>query len=313
MDDPIRRSEQLRLDASDPVRVVLAEADAPGSLHYLIEAEGFRIVGCASDEVELDRILEQDVQPDVIVLDTDISASSVLVAREKAPSSHLIVIWPDGVQLPVNAERVAPRLVYEELGPAIRHAVGERVRHPSAVEESRSPTPVEPILVDESSSGGRRTASRVSVTSVVLVAAILLTMSASFALEGWNGRNAATPSRTTGAAQSTAVDRAPTASPATVRREPDVQEPTLDPCTSAGKSDRKAPNAHAASNARDAHDRCRSSGDSAKEPAHPSANDHRTGNPNGTAHGNSGDHGPPDDHPSGPPPTPGAPRQGPKD
>jgi len=98
--DPIRRGEPLRLDVAQPppvVRVVLAESDPPGPLHYLIESEGFRVVGCASDEVDLARVLAR-IQPDVIVLDAEISATSALVAREKAPSSELIVLWPDGVR-----------------------------------------------------------------------------------------------------------------------------------------------------------------------------------------------------------------------
>ncbi|TMK88087.1 MAG: hypothetical protein E6G43_09550, partial [Actinobacteria bacterium] len=87
--DPIRRGEPLRLEVAAPppvVRVVLAESDPPGPLHYLIESEGFQVVGCASDEVDLARVLAR-IQPDVIVLDAEISATSALVAREKAPSS----------------------------------------------------------------------------------------------------------------------------------------------------------------------------------------------------------------------------------
>jgi hypothetical protein len=85
------QGDDVRLDAPTPVvRVVLAEPDAPGPLQYLLEAEGFRVVGCASDEVELDRILQQDVDPDVVVLDTEFSIASVAVARERAPAAHVI-------------------------------------------------------------------------------------------------------------------------------------------------------------------------------------------------------------------------------
>ena len=105
------------------VRIVLGEVDAPGSLHYLLESEGFVVVARASDEVELARVLENGLDPDVVVLDTDISAESVLVARERAPAAHVIVVWPDGVQNLPHTERIAPWLVYEQLGPAIRRAV----------------------------------------------------------------------------------------------------------------------------------------------------------------------------------------------
>jgi hypothetical protein len=52
---------RLVLTGGSSARVVLAEADAPGSLHYLLEAEGFQVVGCASDEDELGRVLGQNV------------------------------------------------------------------------------------------------------------------------------------------------------------------------------------------------------------------------------------------------------------
>src|SRR6478736_9390492 len=111
---------RLVLTGGSSARVVLAEVDAPGSLHYLLEAEGFHVVGCASDERELGRVLGQGLDPDVIVLDADIAATSVLVAREHAPEAHLIAIWPDGVLPPAGGEQVSPRLVYEDLGPMIR-------------------------------------------------------------------------------------------------------------------------------------------------------------------------------------------------
>jgi hypothetical protein len=312
MDDPVKRGDEPRLDASSPetvVRVVLAEADAPGSLHYLIEAEGFRVVGCASDDLELGRVLEQNLQPDVIVLDTDISATAVLVASEKSPSSHVIVIWPDGVQLPSAAERVEPRLVYELLGPAIRHAANERRRrHPTAVEPREEPQaiPNEPIAsVDGADSGLRHAASRFSVTTVALVAAIVLTMGASFALEGWNAPDHAAPSRSTGP---TAVRSSPTISPTTSEQQPDVHEPNPEPCSPPPKSDPQPPNARAATNVRSADDptcRPRRGGtanrpthpsDNSVGPAHPNEKDHGRGNSNeagsggngGAAHGNGG-------------------------
>ena len=137
MTEPIRKGEELHLGASQTpaVRIVLGEVDAPGSLHYLLESEGFLVVARASDEVELARVLEHGLDPDVVVLDTDISVESVLVAREKAPAAHVIVLWPDGVQNLPNTERIAPWLVYEQLGPAIRRAVHER---PHASRDPRS-------------------------------------------------------------------------------------------------------------------------------------------------------------------------------
>lgn len=276
MDEPDRKGEELRVMASpDPVvRVVLAELDAPGPLHYLIEAEGFQVIGCASDEIELGRVLQQDVYPDVIVLDADISATSVLVAHEQAPSARVIVIWPDGVLLPRDAERVAPWLVYEQLGPTIRHAVqGRLLRRANAAEThaERRPASIEPLVTAEDSGLGRA-ASRVSVTSILLVAAIVLTMGASFALEGWNVHDRqAGPSRPS-PTQSTAPARGPMGAPATDQRETDARAFPVDPCATPGASDRTPPNDHASSAGHDARSGpCqRAGGGATNKPEHPS-------------------------------------------
>jgi hypothetical protein len=300
VDDPIKRGSEPRLDASSletVVRVVLAEADAPGALHYLLEAEGFRVIGCASNEGELRRVLEQDLQPDVIVLDTEISATAVLVAREASPSSHVIVIWPEAVQLPTAAVRVVPQLVYEQLGPAIRHAANvHRLHHPIPVEpsEERRSVADEPIpSTDDLDSSLRRAASRVSVTTIALVAAIVLTMGASFALEGWSGLDRAAPPGSD-EPRPTAVRSSPTISPTTARQEPEGHEPRPEPepCAPAGKSDRTTPNTHAARSARQVDDpTClHPSGGRSNAPAHPSPK-HGTGTSNEPAHPNGKDHG----------------------
>jgi hypothetical protein len=181
---------RLMLTGGAGARVVLAEADAPGSLHYLLEAEGFHVVGCASNEDELGRVLGQGVRPDVIVLDADVVATSSLVARQLAPEAHVIAVWPDAVQPPPGGERVDPRMVYEELGPAIRRHMDRRT----------VPVPViampaeEPVLAGVAAAAAvpvasgsvvARVASRVSVLSATLITAILLTMGVSFALGGF--------------------------------------------------------------------------------------------------------------------------------
>jgi hypothetical protein len=168
MDELNENDVERRLAASPDagVRVVLAEADAPGALHYLLEAEGFHVVGCASDERELGRVLGQDLDPDVIVLDADIAATSVLVARELAPEAHVIAIWPDGVLPPAGGEQVSPRLVSEDLGPMIRRHLDKRVVPvPDIVVPS---VELAAIATGTGGSGAAlgRAASRLSVTSV---------------------------------------------------------------------------------------------------------------------------------------------------
>jgi hypothetical protein len=305
VDDPIERRDAPRLDprgSETVVRVVLAEADAPGSLHYLIEAEGCRVVGCASDDIELRRVLEQDVRPDVIVLDGEVTASALLVARELSPSSHVIVIWPDGVQLPSAAERVPPRLVYEQLGPTIRRVAGGRqLPEPIVVTSSEEPI----ASAEESDPGVRRAASRVSVTTVTLVAAIVLTMGASFALDGWNTPNAAAPSRST-APKSTDVRSSTTvAAPATAQQRRDVQGSKREPCPPTVSSDRKVPNAHAGSSVPSTDDAtCQHPvGGPVNGSAHPDGTDHGLGNSDGAgnsggSNGQSDAHGRPEELPS---------------
>jgi hypothetical protein len=332
-DDPIRRGEPLRLDIAAPppvVRVVLAENDSPGPLHYLIESEGFQVVGCASDDVDLARVLGQ-VQPDVIVLDADISATSALVAREKAPSAELIVVWPDGVQLPPAAERVHPRLVYQDLGPAIRRAADDRrTRHPAAIE----PADDDVEAPDEAPASAdvevaQRTSTRVLVGMAAVIGVIVLTMGASFALEGW--RASPRPSPATSLTISPSLG--PTSGPSTAghpSRAVGSHGSDRSGCAAAPTTDRKGPNEHAAGKALGAHAACSGHGPGtthgygnhpANGPASPRGNGR--GHANGTGSGNAKDKGAsaqdrpahpsqaPSEHPAGPPATPGAPRSGP--
>jgi hypothetical protein len=331
--DPIRRGEPLRLDFAVPppvVRVVLAENDSPGPLHYLIESEGFQVAGCASDDVDLARVLGQ-VQPDVIVLDADISATSALVAREKAPSAELIVVWPDGVQLPPAAERVHPRLVYQDLGPAIRRAADDRrTRHPAATEptddEVEAPRET-PASVDVAVA--QRTSTRVLVGMAAVIAVIVLTMGASFALEGW--RASPQPS----AARSLAISPSlgPTSGPSAAghpSRTVGSHGSDRSGCTAAATTDRKSPNEHASGKALGAHAACsghgpRTTNGHASHPANgpASGSGNGRGNASGTGSANAKDKGAStqdrpthpsqaaSEHPVAPPATPGAPRSGP--
>jgi hypothetical protein len=331
--DPIRRGEPLRLDVASPppvVRVVLAENDSPGPLHYLIESEGFQVAGCASDEVDLARVLGQ-VDPDVIVLDADISATSALVAREKAPSAELIVVWPDGVQLPPAAERVHPRLVYQDLGPAIRRAADDRrTRHPAAIEPADDDVeaPDEaPASVDVAVA--QRTSARVLVGMAAVIAVIVLTMGASFALEGWRASPQPAPARSLTISPSLG----PTSGPSTAghpSRAIGSRGSDRSGCAAALTTDRKGPNEHASGKALGAHAACSGHGPGtthghgnhpANGPASPRGNGR--GHANGAGSGNAKDDGAsaqdrpadpsqaPSEHPAGPPATPGAPRSGP--
>jgi hypothetical protein len=194
-----------RRATTDPVvRIVLAEAAvAPGPLHYLLEVEGFRILGSASDEDELTRILSQSIEPDVIVVDAAVPAATAMVAHEFAP--EMIVIWPEGIVPPVAADQVFPDVVFEELGPAVRRAAERnRLRHPPAEEpdEVADVVRIEPEELEVWNPAAARTAGRVLVGTVALIAAIIVTMGASFALQGFRASDRAAPPRTPSVATS---------------------------------------------------------------------------------------------------------------
>jgi DNA-binding NarL/FixJ family response regulator len=190
VDEGMTTGRELRREQVVPAaRIVLAEAAPTGTLHYLLEAEGFRVVGCASNEVELNRVLAQGISPDAIVLDRDITVSSLSVASELAPDAEVIVIWPDGVQAPTGTRRVAPRLVYEELGPAIRFALAagmprDPVAPAATALDAIEPPPDVVSAMDDASPRLARTAARTSVMSIVLIAAVVMTMGAVMAVGG---------------------------------------------------------------------------------------------------------------------------------
>ncbi len=123
------------------VQVVLGEAERDdGLLRFVLEAEGFDLVGLASSDEELARVL-RGARPSVVVLDGGISAAAASNARECVGDAALVVVWPDGVSAVLAEERVDPSLVIEDLGDAVRRAA-DRVR----------PAP-EPIVVPDAGEG----------------------------------------------------------------------------------------------------------------------------------------------------------------
>jgi len=298
--DPIKKNEAPHLDASHDsvVRVVLAEVDAPGPLHYLLESEGFLVVARASDETELARALDNGLDPDVVVLDTDISVESVLVARQLAPSAHVIVLWPDGVQHLPHTERIAPWLVYELLGPAIRRAVRERPQRQAIPDGDPEEVPSasdEPIVLTADASP-RRAASRVSVASIVLVGVLLLTMGGAMALDGWHVQLPWMAPRTDHAAHPSPSPNGLTATPAADRPQHGTDKAAAVSCRPNGDAVRKGPNTHASRAATHARACPTHNGGSGNKPKHPGKNDHP----------NKNDHPGKKDHPGGKPDGAGA-------
>ena len=111
MDELNENDVERRLAASPDggARVVLAEVDAPGSLHYLLEAEGFHVVGCASDERELGRVLGQGLDP-TSSCSTPTSPRRRCWSRASThPRPTSASIWPDGVVPPAGRESRSAR------------------------------------------------------------------------------------------------------------------------------------------------------------------------------------------------------------
>jgi hypothetical protein len=111
------------MDHQPRVQVVLGEAErTDGLLRFVLEAEGFDIVGLASDDEELGRVL-RGARPAVVVLDGGISVAAALEARRHSRGAALVVVWPDGVSAVIAEERVDPHEVIADLGDAVRRAV----------------------------------------------------------------------------------------------------------------------------------------------------------------------------------------------
>ena len=122
------------------VQVVLGEAErADGLLRFVLEAEGFDLVGMASNDEELSRVL-RGAKPSVLVLDGGISAAAALDARQRI----------DGVSAVLAEERVEPHMVIEDLGDAVRRAAARVERADTiVVPEAETPVPAVAAVSEE--------------------------------------------------------------------------------------------------------------------------------------------------------------------
>jgi chemotaxis response regulator CheB len=178
------------------IQVVLGEAeDDAGFLRFVLEGEGFDVVGLASSDEELDRIL-RGARPSVIVLDGGISAHAAHRAKELVPSATVVVVWPVGVTAAVADGHVAPTMVVDELGTAVRRAArNARLAEPrvdvaeelgQAIREwRRAEAILKPVAPVQPRPTGWGDASRRSVRRALVVAAtwiLILTALASIAV-----------------------------------------------------------------------------------------------------------------------------------
>ena len=178
------------MDPRRRVQVVLGEAErTDGLLRFILEGEGFDIIGLASDDHELARVL-RGARPDVVVLDGGISAAAAVEARERAEGASLVVVWPDGVAAVIAEERVDPSSSISDLGEAVRRAAGSAkvshtiirvpdVRVAHVQEESQAEIPYPDIRQDPpvpSRSRGRRGQLLVAAATWMLALTALTTI-----------------------------------------------------------------------------------------------------------------------------------------
>ena len=94
-----------------------------GLLRFVLEGEGFLVLGDASTTVELVQALSVH-RPEAVVLDDAIGATAIVVAREMRPEAKIVLVWPPDVY-PINGDAtVDPTQVLRDLGPAVKKACG---------------------------------------------------------------------------------------------------------------------------------------------------------------------------------------------
>ncbi|MEO8477407.1 MAG: hypothetical protein ABI572_10220 [Actinomycetota bacterium] len=110
---------------SDIVRIVVAEGTVArkGFLRFVLDGEGYDVVGEAATPAELARSVALQL-PDVVVMDDGIGAISVGMVRQLSPATKVVLVWP-GAVMPIGGDaRVEPPDVLRELGLAIEALTG---------------------------------------------------------------------------------------------------------------------------------------------------------------------------------------------
>ena len=106
------------------VRIVVGEGRTAqqGLLRFVLEGEGFDVVGEAKGVADLSGEIEAN-QPDVVVLDDGIGVVAVSMVHEVAPQAKIVLVWPSAV-VPIGGDaRVEPAKILRDLGPAVEHVM----------------------------------------------------------------------------------------------------------------------------------------------------------------------------------------------
>jgi len=110
---------------TDTVHIVVAEGTSSrkGFLRFVLEGEGYDVVGEAANPAELARSVSLHA-PDVVVMDAGIGATSVGMVHDLSPRAKVVLVWPSAV-MPIGGDaRVEPANVLRELGLAVEGLTG---------------------------------------------------------------------------------------------------------------------------------------------------------------------------------------------
>jgi hypothetical protein len=105
-----------------PIRIVVGEGRTAqrGLLRFVLEGEGFEVVGETSSTADLPVVITSQ-QPDVVVLDDGIGVTAVSMVHDIAPDAKVVLVWPAAV-VPIGGDaRVEPAKILNDLGPAVEH------------------------------------------------------------------------------------------------------------------------------------------------------------------------------------------------
>jgi CheY-like chemotaxis protein len=106
------------------VRIVVGEGRTAqrGLLRFVLEGEGFDVVGEAKGTADLSAVIEAK-EPDVVVLDDGIGVMAVSMVHEVAPRAKIVLVWPSAV-VPIGGDaRVEPAKILRDLGAAVTHVM----------------------------------------------------------------------------------------------------------------------------------------------------------------------------------------------
>jgi hypothetical protein len=148
------------------IRVVVGEGRTAqrGLLRFVLEGEGFDVVGEAEGSADLSGVIDQQ-RPDVVVLDDGIGVMAVSMVHEVAPDTKIVLVWPAAV-VPIGGDaRVEPAKILKDLGPAVQHVAAATV---GLTESFQRPEWLDRVRKDPATLreklGGKETTTRPSVT-----------------------------------------------------------------------------------------------------------------------------------------------------